>query len=326
MEVDMNEKEITTETNSKSELKSDIKVIGGSVNSEDIHKVVEKISSINKLDPIQAFELLKQANTDNVLVLDEYDSLNAQDKRQSSEFHTDVAYTIKTLGDQNDVCRNKVIIVGVSRSSEELIGKHESIRRNLREIYLRPLKQTHVIEYLEHIEDHVGIKFEEAVKADIAKTSLGYPYFCHLVGLDSVEHMLARNPKSLTVTISDYNEGYRTAADKAFRAELSKYKDIFYEMTTREEKNLLIAIAVSKNYPVERKSLKKDYENYKIKGDFEKVLLKLTQDLKVIYLSRHSDRIRFYDPLLRPFLLKFFNIKYSELLIRDDQNPTLFDE
>lgn len=326
LNVPINEHEVTRSNSSKSDIKGDLVALKGGHEESSSNSFRELISKIDNFDPNVVFKLLSTQGEKKIIVLDEYDAINEKSEEKSKEtFHSDIAYTIKTLADNNSEVPTKILIVGVSRDSESLIGEHESIQRNLREIFLRPLKSQHVYEFFEFVEDYLEIKFETQVIEDLVKTSLGYPYYFHLVGLESVEAMISRKPEKLIVTWNDYESGYKKAVEEAFRAELSKYKQVFYSDASRDEKNLLISIAIAKKYPLKREELANLHmRTYSVTEDiFNSCLVNLTQKHKILHMSRHSDKVRFFDPLLRPFIIKFWNLSYES---RKPPQRSLFDD
>ena len=312
--------ESSSECTSQHEVKANVSILSGGLKAED--KQIEKhIPNDVKITPWEVFNFFKNNENKYILVLDEYDAVHLSENQK--EFHTSTAYTIKTFADNSDICSSKIIIVGVSQSSDDLIGKHISIERNLKEIYLRPIKKAHIHDYLSYVEDFLEIKIDDLVKKDIVESSLGYPYFFHLVGLESIEAMLNRNDSELIVKMIDYNKAIERATNQAFQAELSKYKSIFFDKSSNEdERNLLITLSSVSEYPTPRTVLKKYCDKYKFDKPFEEILINLIQDRRVIHLSKSLDNIRFYDPLLRPFVRKFYKIGNYP---RPKEGPTLFD-
>ncbi len=253
------------------------------------------------LTPWATFRLLREHAPNAVLVIDEYDAISY--RGQSSEFHEGIAFTIKHLSDHSDSCDAKIIVVGIAYSSEALLGKHESIERNAREIYLKPLRQQDFRDFLEGAESALGLQFDDDVKARLAREALGYPYFVHLVGLEAVDAMLARDRQARIVTRQDYDKGLQSAVDAAFRSELRKYRSALERMEAND-KNVTRELVNWKPHSILRPHLRRMLaEKYGLSSvAFDSSLARLEKDIHLIYVARHLDEVRFVDPLLKPFL------------------------
>ena len=174
-----------------------------------------------ELDPWEVFRLLKELKKKFIIIIDEYDAIPPR----NSDVHTPLAYLIKTLADNSGECDTRIVIVGVARSSQELLGRHESIERSAREIYLRPLRREDVNDFLTEAETRLKFKFSADVIKDIVWGSMGYPYYVHLVGLECLDAMIERNKKSRIVKRVDFTKAIQSAVQKAFRAELKKRQE-----------------------------------------------------------------------------------------------------
>lgn len=299
--IDFRALEETDETSSEGELKST--PFGVGMSGKRINKHAKKYieSGPEEISPWTIFQSLESVSEKIILVLDEYDAIRYS--RSSHNFNTNTAYTMKILADHNERCDSRMVVIGVANSSNDLLGKHESIQRSAREIYLRPLSREHIQEFLDNAESELGIKFGIDVKERLAKGSLGYPYFVHLVGLECIEAMLTRDPKAREVSWEDFAIGVDKAVDQAFRAELSKYKSVS-NSTNSTERILIEGLAsYPRAYPKREELRKYICKTYGIKEEiFELALNKLTQEKKFLYMSRREDEIRFIDPLMKAFI------------------------
>lgn len=254
----------------------------------------------SSLTPWTTYRLLREHSPNSILVIDEYDSISYHGN--ASEFHEGIAYTIKHLSDHCDHCDSKIIVVGIAYSSEALLGKHESIERNAREMYVKPLRTQDFLDFLEQAEKALGILFDKKVKITLATEAFGFPYFLHLVGLEAIDAMLARDKNSREVIWQDYQRGLYKAVESAFRSELSKYRSAFKRMN-KEDQKIIQELVNWSYYSISRQILKERMRKFGFTSEiFDSSLTRLEKDLNLIYVARHLDQIRFVDPMLKPFL------------------------
>jgi Cdc6-like AAA superfamily ATPase len=108
----------------------------GTASEQNKSKTNEGIARVI-LKPLQLYTLLnKQCKEPTIFVLDEYDRIDTGD----DTFHSMVADFLKTLADHTSDHNIKFVIVGISESAAALLGKHNSIERSSREIYVRTLR------------------------------------------------------------------------------------------------------------------------------------------------------------------------------------------
>jgi Cdc6-like AAA superfamily ATPase len=254
-----------------------------------------------EVTPWTLFTELRKVGKKVVLVMDEYDAFPAK----AREIHSGIASLIKTLADNSETCDSRVVIVGVARSAESLLGKHESIERSAREIYLRTLRREDIDDFLTQTEKKLKFKFAPKVKKALIWSSMGYPYFVHLVGLESLDVMVERDRKARTVEEQDFIKGVERAVKKAFRSELRKYKTAVRGLGRREI-NIMRELA---RYPIARNITRKQLEHILVikkkvmtSDEFNAACVILQQERRLLYVSRTKDSVRFLDPLMAPFL------------------------
>lgn len=291
--------EETTESKTEGTFEGAPLGIGARGKIEQKHSTKSQDLFDKDITPWTIFKALEGMKAKIVLVLDEYDAVHDS----GDDFHKSTAYTIKHLSDHSDLCDSRIVVVGVANSSQELLGKHESIQRCAREIYLRPLARRHIIEFLETTEVELGFQFEDRVKERLVDGSLGYPFYVHLVGLECVEAMLQRDQSARTVTWNDFKKGVSKAVDQAFRAELNRYKNMIFN-SSKHEKIVIYGLAsIDKNHPKRDELRRYVVERYDIdESSFDSALLSLAQQKKFFYMSRRTDHVRFMDPLMKAFL------------------------
>lgn len=259
--------------------------------------------SLHTFDPWHLFESLKNISQKVLIIVDEYDKIPSD----ATNFHAGIAELIKTLADNRRECDSRLVIVGVAQSAQDLLGRHESIERSAREIYLRPLRYEDVQDFLSEAEKKLDFQFKPTVKQAIIHNSMGYPYYVHLVGLECIDAMLQRDKSARFVTEIDYEKAVKMATKKAFRSELRKYKNAIDGLSEKEItliRELSKELTTSKSKIVLRLELQRrlSANNVMSVEEFNNTLIRLQQEKKLLYISRNKDDIRFSDPLMAPFL------------------------
>lgn len=282
-----------------------MKPFGVGVNTGAKQKNATKRDGLGKVkfDPWAIFEHIRVTNKNFIVVIDEYDAV----PRSKKEFHSGIAYLMKHLADNAHDCNTRIIVVGIAQTAGELLGEHESIERSAREIYLRPLRREDIIDFLAETEHELGFKFSDSVKNAIAWCSNGYPYFVHLVGLECIDVMLSRDPQCRFVADEHYRIAIKNSVSRAFRSILRKYNEAI-EGITLHQKALIYQLAIHKDNELDRKELQRILAK-KEKMDektFDHAWVPLAQEKRLIYVSRNQDKIRFSDPLMKPFLRGLF--------------------
>lgn len=125
-----------------------------------------------------------------VLIVDEFDRVADSDTR------TRFADTIKQVSDRG--ARLSIVLVGVSDSLEELLGRHPSIQRNVIGVHLPLLADADVREILASGARHAGLEYPAHVQDAIAALARGVPYIAHLLGLHAGENTLRRQAQVVT--------------------------------------------------------------------------------------------------------------------------------
>ena len=139
-----------------------------------------------------------------VLVIDEFDRVEDTDTR------TRFADTIKQVSDRGAAL--SFVIVGVSDSLEELLGRHPSIQRNILGLPLPLLTDEQIEEVLQRGGREAGINFPHEIKQSIVSVSRGVPYIAQLLGLHAGIEALAR--RSADVDMADFEAACVRALDE----------------------------------------------------------------------------------------------------------------
>lgn len=250
------------------------------------------------VEPWLVYQRLREAPRRYLIILDEYDAIPSH----AETVHAGVAYLIKTLADHAHECNSRLVIVGVAQSAQDLLGRHESVERSGREIFVRPLRSEDVADFLTIAERRLHFTFEPNVKSAIVDQSMGYPYFVHLVGLECLDAMYAHHPRARTVTEEDFRKALVRAVDHAFRSELRKFAPVVRGLLPVER--VLVQELASYTRPPQRKQLESVVQRKTsiTPEQFDHAWVRLQQELRLLYVSRNNDTIRFSDPLLGPFL------------------------
>jgi AAA+ ATPase superfamily predicted ATPase len=306
--------------------------VGVSGESSKAESVKKSDLGSQVIDPETLFRMIKESGKQVLVILDEYDRV----RTKSQEFHSSIASLIKNFGDHHWESGSRLVVVGVAQSAQALLGEHESIERNAREIFLRPLRNADVNDFLSVAEEKLQFQFDYDAKKDIVKRSSGYPYYVHLVSLAAIDSMVERDSNARKVSLQDYNNGLTKAVSQAYRSELMKYRHIIDKLTT-DETNLIFELVTESEFRhnsprygqhvvVTRAELQKRMltQNIMTMADFDHAWVQLQQKYRFIHVSRNNDEIKFADPLMQPFLSALFSVRKVKKASK--HQLSLFDE
>lgn len=140
-------------------------------------------------DPEEVRFRLQDLDRAALIVLDEFDRV------EDDEALTLLADTVKTLSDHS--ARVTLMFVGVAASVENLLGEHESIIRNVRQVPMQRMSAAELDALLDKGFAQVdGLSVTEAAKARIIFAAEGLPHFAHLLGLGS-GHVAVSNDRTV---------------------------------------------------------------------------------------------------------------------------------
>jgi Cdc6-like AAA superfamily ATPase len=123
------------------------------------------------------------------IIFDEFDRV------ENDDAITLMSDTIKALSDRHSSTR--LVIVGVAKSLDALIGEHESIKRALREIMLPRMNDYEVQNFIQSGFDRVGIVLTEPAERAIIRAAEGQPHFAHLICLTAGEAVIQDDRSTL---------------------------------------------------------------------------------------------------------------------------------
>jgi len=260
-----------------------------------------------RAEPWQVYKAIKRFGRKVIIMLDEYDQVSPDNK----EMHLCLANLIKTLADKSHECDARIVVVGIGQTAQDLLGEHPSIERSAREVYVRPLRTEDIEDFLMEAERELGFSFQSEVKKSIARSSLGYPFFAHLVGLNCLDSMIDRNHEARTITTRDYQNAVKKAKEQAFQSTLGKYREAIDGLSEREIALLEELCSFDNPNVVPRKELRKQMANKSLLSEmeFDSVWVLLQQERRILHVSRKTDMIRFSDPLMAPFLKAWYKEK-----------------
>jgi Cdc6-like AAA superfamily ATPase len=152
-----------------------------------------------------------------LIIIDEFDRVEDDDALSL------LADTVKTLSDH--VIEATLMFVGVASSVEMLLGEHDSIVRNVRQIPMDRMSYEELADTLERGYGKVGdLSISEEAKQRIIFAAEGLPHFAHLLGLgagqtavindrDVVEVRDVENAESQAVQTHSMQSEYRRATE-----------------------------------------------------------------------------------------------------------------
>ncbi len=140
-----------------------------------------------------------------VLIADEFDRV------EDSATRTWFADAIKQSSDRGAAI--SLLIVGVSDSLEELVGRHPSIQRNILGLALPLLSDAEIDEILVQGGHDAGIEFLPEVRSAVVDVARGVPYVAQLLGLHAGTEAVARDASQ--VEAPDLFAAFRRAVEEA---------------------------------------------------------------------------------------------------------------
>jgi len=168
-----------------------------------------------------------------VLIADEFDRV------EDSATRTWFADAIKQASDRGAAI--SLLIVGVSDSLEELVGRHPSIQRNILGLALPLLFDAEIDEVLLQGGRDAGIEFIPEVRGAVVAVARGVPYVAQLLGLHAGTEAVARD--SLLVEPSDLFAAFHRAVEEADPRIATIYQGITQGERDRATLDSLRAIA-----------------------------------------------------------------------------------
>jgi len=186
----------------------------------------EQLLPPDEFGPTELAEALSLLKLDHaIMIIDEFDRVESEDLKNQ------LAEAIKNLSDA--AARVTLIIVGIARSLERLVGMHPSIQRHLVAIQVPLMEPSEIQRVILAGEQASGIHFDDDTRDKIVSFSKGLPYYAQLMALHAGRVALGRD--SSTVEMADL----RTALGKILEEEDPLIKES-YEIATSDETNQFV--------------------------------------------------------------------------------------
>ncbi len=230
-----------------------------------------KASELIKSTPIKIeslIEIFGVLGKQLIIIIDEFDRLpKAFNKTLFSDFIKYVSDSFQSV---------KILIVGVSEDVSDLIGEHESIVRNLKQIHLQPMSPKELEGIL-----NIGLKalkmtMSDDVKKSIIEFSSGYPHYTHSLGYYSC--LLAITTGSDHIGRKQFDDSIQLAIDNAHESIRNDYQNA----TLATKENIYKEVLCASSF------VETDEYGYFRAKDLEEPLSKLVKkDLKVNNFAFH---------------------------------------
>ncbi len=140
-----------------------------------------------------------------ILIIDEYDRITAEDTKAK------FAELIKNMSDS--AVPVTLLIIGVADNVRELLGKHPSLQRTLVTIPMPLMTRREIDGIIASGEEKSGLRFDPAVRQQIADFAQGLPYHAQLLCLFAARNAARR--QSSRVEREDLRYAVQRAAEEA---------------------------------------------------------------------------------------------------------------
>jgi Cdc6-like AAA superfamily ATPase len=252
-------------------------------------------------DPEDVRFELEKLSRHTLIVIDEFDRVEDDDALSL------LADTVKTLSDHT--VEVTLMFVGVATSIELLLGEHESIGRNIREVRIKRMSVTELADILKRGYGQVGdLAISDAARQRIIFAAEGLPHFVHVLGLGAGQ--IAINNDRDTVGVKDVERAEAMAVQThSMQSEYHKATEshqpshLFHQVLLAcayAPRDVLgyfkaadvrhpLSVITGKPAPLQK---------------FQRHLKELSEDRQTLYMegSERHRMYRFRDPLFQPFV------------------------
>lgn len=209
---------------------------------------IPNIESVN--DSINMLKFAKQFHsTEPIIVIDEFDRLNSDVEKSI------FADIIKQISDRDIGIR--LIMTGIGKSLDDLIGVHFSTGRYISPIELDRLNHDARWEIITHAANELGILIDKEFTIRIGQISDGFPYYIHLAGEMIFWAMFYDYNKLYCVNYDVFERGLKDASNEA-EATLRQVYDKATQKYTDHYEEVLWAVA---DMPHLRRQIREIYQN-----------------------------------------------------------------
>lgn len=218
--------------------------VGGKIVGAGIDSKEEILVHYEPNNPSWAARRLLGLNA--IFIIDEFDLISSSAEKEL------VAQFIKQLSDLE--ASLKIMIVGISQTASELFAGHNSIIRSLEEVQLLRMSDDELLDIINGGEDRLGLTFEEDVRNEIIKSSSGFPYYTHLLALNSsIESIVAELD---TVSMEEYNIGLTKAIDSIDISLKDDYQSAIGDRGDLSKQQFLYAVSTSRKHEINTTELR----------------------------------------------------------------------
>lgn len=271
--------------------------------TENTYPISALLNDEKDLSAKEIVDCLKHVS-DSIIILDEFDRLD-NDKFDKRLF-TD---TLKGISDSLPYL--KIIMVGVSEDVGSLIHEHESIERNLGQIYMPTMTTSEVELIIKKGEELLKIKFEEGVIKRIIELSSGYPHFTHSLcyhacnaaifqDLNSIDNQILE--VATKQTIDNAHESLRNSYRIATLATKQNiFSDVLYAASLVETDEYGYFQAKDLE-PILSEILNLNVKTHNFTFHIGKFCTHERGEILRVTGSKNRQRYKFKNPLMKPFI------------------------
>lgn len=180
----------------------------------------------NSHNILKLLEVLGSTIEQGIIIIDEFDRLD--DKLFNKRLFADL---IKAISDNLPFF--KIILVAVAENVSSLIAGHESIERNLGQVYMPVMNQTEIKEIITNGASRLHLTFTPEVIDNIVQLSAGYPHFTHFL----CYHAASLALQNKETEVDDRYLGY--AISETTDASQESLRDAFMRATWTSKKRTI---------------------------------------------------------------------------------------
>ncbi len=246
------------------------------------------------------------------IILDEFDRLDGT--KFNKKLLTDA---IKAISDT--LPQITLIIVGVSEDISGLIYEHESIERNLAQVYLSVMSPEEIKEIILKGEEPLEVKYSTDVIEKIIDLSSGFPHFTHSLCYHACYFAISQNESSikdihLQVSINQTVDNAQESLRNAYRiATMATKQNIFSEVlyaSSIVETDEYGYFQANDLEPILTEILGKETKVNNYVFHLGKFCIPERGEILKVVGSKNRQRYKFRNPLMKAFIrLKIENNK-----------------
>lgn len=280
------------------------------INSERI--VLGDIFNGNKYTATSVLRVLRVLTDDIIIILDEFDRMNP-----SFDLRT-FADMVKNVSDA--IPKVTFIIVGIGETVSDLIGEHESIVRNLKQIHLPTMSPQELLEIIEKGMQELDMEMTDEVKHRIVEYSYGYPHYTHLLSMNACKTALQEQQtvvtnhhfdQSVQRSINETHESLRHAYHRATIATRKNiYKEVLWACSMSPIDEYSTFQARDLEIPLSR-LLGKTMKTHQFGGHLNRLSSEERGNILTCLGTQQRHRYKFTNPLMRAYIKLNMHVNHS---------------